>query len=68
MAESIYIVQGMNCGHCASSVTEQVTALPGVRRVEVDVTSGRVVVTSQAMLPLEEVSAAVSAAGFSLEP
>ncbi|NKQ53959.1 heavy-metal-associated domain-containing protein [Amycolatopsis sp. K13G38] len=66
--KSVYTVRGMSCGHCASSVTEQMTALGGVQKVDIDVASGQVVVTSQAPLALEQVSAAVTEAGFSLEP
>jgi len=65
--KSVYTVHGMSCGHCASSVTEQVTALGGVQKVDIDVESGQVVVFSQAPLALEKVSAAVTEAGFRLE-
>ena len=66
--KSVYTVHGMSCGHCASSVTEQVSALGGVEKVDIDVAAGSVVVTSLAPLPLELVSAAVTEAGFQLEP
>ena len=36
----------MTCGHCVASVTEEVAALAGVQDVQVDLASGRVVVTS----------------------
>jgi copper chaperone CopZ len=65
--KSVYTVRGMSCGHCASSVTEQMTMLTGVEKVDVDVATGEVVVTSVAPLPLEQVSAVVGAAGFRLE-
>jgi copper chaperone len=65
--KSVYTVRGMSCGHCASSVTEQMTTLTGVEKVDVDVATGEVVVTSLAPLPLEQVSAVVGAAGFRLE-
>jgi copper chaperone len=66
MTKSVSSVRGMNCGHCASSVTEQVTALGGVEQVDVDVASGKVVVTSLAPLSADHVRAAVTAAGFAL--
>ncbi|MDT7726397.1 MAG: hypothetical protein QOI21_2973 [Actinomycetota bacterium] len=65
--KSVYTVRGMSCGHCASTITEQMTTLEGVQQVDVDVASGAVTVTSQASLPQEQVSAVVSAAGFRLE-
>jgi cation transport ATPase len=33
MAETIYTVTGMTCGHCVSSVTEELAALEGVTDV-----------------------------------
>ena len=35
-----YTVSGMTCGHCVSSVTEEVTNIPGVTDVQVDLASG----------------------------
>ena len=61
-----YTVTGMTCGHCASSVTEEVGALHGVRSVEVDVPTGKVTVTSAAALDRDAVRAAVSEAGYEL--
>jgi copper chaperone len=66
MTESTYIVDGMSCGHCASSVTEEVSKLAGVHEVDVDVAARRVVVTSDAPVPVGEIENAVSEAGFQL--
>ncbi|MFE6165044.1 heavy-metal-associated domain-containing protein [Streptomyces sp. NPDC056486] len=45
-----YTVEGMVCQHCASSVTEAITSLGGVRDVTVEVQSGRVSVNSDEAL------------------
>ncbi|MGW5051408.1 heavy-metal-associated domain-containing protein [Actinokineospora sp. NPDC004072] len=66
MNQSRYTVRGMTCGHCADSVTRELTSIAGVRQVEVDVASGRVGVTSDGPLPVEDVRAAVTEAGFEL--
>ena len=66
MFTSTYTVAGMTCGHCVSSVTEEVSELSGVDAVEVDLASGRVTVTSATALDEAAVAAAVSEAGFSL--
>jgi copper chaperone len=63
---STYTVTGMTCGHCVSAVTEELTRLPGVREVEVDLTSGAVTVASDGPLPIDEVRAAVDEAGYVL--
>ena len=36
MTTSTYTVVGMTCGHCVSSVTEEVSQVPGVTDVAVD--------------------------------
>ena len=66
MAESSYTVTGMTCGHCVSSVTEEVGSLPGVRAVDVDLATGRVTVTSDTPLAEADVRAAVTEAGYQL--
>jgi copper chaperone CopZ len=63
---SEYTVVGMTCEHCVSAVTEELTRLPGVRDVEVELSTGRVTVDSDALLPLDEVRAAVDEAGYEL--
>lgn len=64
MIERVYTVSGMSCGHCAQSVTEELTALPGVTEVDVDVATGRVVVRAETPPAEANVRAAVGEAGF----
>lgn len=69
MATSTYTVTGMTCGHCVSSVSEEVGKISGVENVEVDlVTDGesKVKVTSTGDVPMDEVRAAVDEAGYAL--
>ena len=61
-----YAVTGMTCGHCAASVTEEVSGLAGVSDVAVDVASGSVTVSSERPLDVEAVRAAVEEAGYQL--
>jgi copper chaperone len=61
-----YTVTGMTCGHCATAVTQEVTTLPGVQDVKVDVATGAVTVTSEAPLDESAVAAAVDEAGYGL--
>jgi copper chaperone len=61
-----YLVSGMHCGHCVQSVTEEVSAIPGVSDVEVDLASGELVVTSDAEIPFEAIEAAVDEAGYTV--
>ena len=69
MSEQIthrYDVLGMTCGHCASAVTNEISALSGVHEVSVDLVAGGtsiVTVRSEARLPVADVAAALDEAG-----
>lgn len=41
---TVYEVAGMSCGHCVSSVREEVAELAGVTSVAVDLAAGRLTV------------------------
>jgi copper chaperone len=45
---STYAVAGMTCEHCVRSVAEEVSEVPGVTAVEVDLAGGRVTVQGEA--------------------
>ncbi|MGC5032874.1 heavy-metal-associated domain-containing protein [Micromonospora sp. DT229] len=66
MVTTTYQVQGMTCGHCVSAVSAEVTALPGVTEVAVDLAAGQVKVTSEQPLDDDAVRAAVDEAGYEL--
>ncbi|MCG7284582.1 heavy-metal-associated domain-containing protein [Cellulomonas sp. ACRRI] len=61
----------MTCGNCVRHVTEELTALPGVTDVRVDLVAGGsspVTVTSDAPLADEAIAAAVDEAGYAVTP
>ena len=64
--ETVYVVKGMTCGHCAGSVTQELTALPNVEGVDVALETGKVTVKSGAALDLDQVRGAVDEAGYEL--
>ena len=72
MTTQNFDVVGLTCGHCASAVTEELSALDGVSDVTVDlVAGGTSAVTVQASRELTpaEVTAALDEAGdYSLAP
>ncbi|HWI42605.1 MAG TPA: heavy-metal-associated domain-containing protein [Nocardioides sp.] len=63
---STWTVTGMTCGHCAASVTEEISEIGGVESVDVTVETGAVVVTSAEPLARDAVEAAVTEAGYTL--
>ncbi|MFC0040611.1 heavy-metal-associated domain-containing protein [Actinomadura rayongensis] len=67
MSATTYTVAGMTCGHCVSSVREEVGQIPGVTAVDVELSSGAVTVTSEAPLDEAQVRAAVEEAGYELK-
>ncbi|MCW2607835.1 MAG: Heavy metal transport/detoxification protein [Frankiales bacterium] len=66
MSTETYTVSGMTCGHCVSSVTEEVSELPGVTDVQVELETGRLVVTAAQPLGADTVRTAVEEAGYTL--
>jgi copper chaperone CopZ len=61
-----FAVQGMTCGHCASAVSAEVSALEGVQSVDVDLVAGGVStvrVVSAMPLAHDAVAAALDEAG-----
>ena len=62
-------VDGMTCGHCVMSVSEELREIPGVKNVEVILNSGstsKVTVLTDTPLDDAALSDAVSEAGFTL--
>ncbi|NYE95915.1 copper chaperone CopZ [Psychromicrobium silvestre] len=66
MSTANYTVTGMTCGHCVSSVTEEVQEIPGVTEVDIDLESGSLSITSDQRLDDDLVKAAVEEAGYQL--
>ena len=66
MSTATYTVTGMTCEHCVASVTEEITELPGVQTVDVDLPTGAVTVTSDQPLDESQVRGAVEEAGYQL--
>ncbi|WP_171110570.1 MULTISPECIES: heavy-metal-associated domain-containing protein [Streptomyces] len=66
MVQKVYGVKGMTCAHCVQAVSSELSGLPGVEDVQVDLPSGQVTVTSEQPLDPSAVAAAVDEAGYEL--
>ena len=66
MSTSSFTVVGMTCGHCVGSVTEEVSQVPGVTDVDVDLATGGLTVTSDTPVDDAAIQAAVEEAGYSV--
>lgn len=63
MEELVFSVPGMTCGHCESAVQTEVSKVPGVSDVHVDLNSKTVRVQGEG-LSRPAIFAAVDEAGF----
>ncbi len=59
-----YNVTGMTCGHCKSSVIDEVLQVPGVRAADVDLEGG--VLTVRGDADEQAIRAAVDEAGYAV--
>lgn len=69
MTTTTYSVTGMTCAHCVAAVTDEISQLPGVNGVSVDLDAAgasQVTVASDAPLDEELVREAVDEAGYEL--
>jgi copper chaperone CopZ len=66
MTTTVLHVTGMTCEHCVNAVRGELSGLPGVTEVSVDLASGRVEVTADGPLDPEAVRTAVDEAGYAL--
>lgn len=64
MTTTAYAVTGMSCGHCESSVREEVAKIAGVQEIQVSAKDGSLVITSEVELSDADVIAAVDEAGY----
>jgi len=56
-------IEGMTCGHCAMSVTNELATLEGVSNVQVDHAAGKATVEVEGVGE-DQLSAAVEEAGY----
>ncbi|MGD9954446.1 MAG: heavy-metal-associated domain-containing protein [Candidatus Nanopelagicales bacterium] len=66
MSTTVWTVQGMTCQHCVTAVTEEVSAIPGVTDVQVELETGTVTVTANADPGTDAIAAAIDEAGYTL--
>jgi copper chaperone len=66
MPDQTFAVTGLTCDHCVHAVQTELSALPGVTGVDVDLQAGgtsTVRVTTDTELPTDRVAAALDEAG-----
>lgn len=66
MTTQTVTVTGMTCGHCVTSVREEVGSIPGVTTVDVDLATGLVTIGSDRQVDDEAIREAVAEAGYAV--
>ena len=59
-----FLVPGVSCQHCVNAVTKEVSVLPVVQRVQVDLGSKTVVVEHGEQTSSDQIVAAINEAGY----
>jgi copper chaperone len=65
VAEKVYTVSGMTCEHCVNAVSAEVSSVPGVAAVNVDLARGQVTVIGDGYAD-EQIRDAVDEAGYAV--
>lgn len=63
MSTTTYRVTGMSCQHCVNAITSEVTGVPGVTAVAVDLEAGTVAITGETLDDVA-IRAAIDEAGY----
>ena len=66
VGSTTFTVDGMTCDHCRHAVTAEISAVPGVDAVDVDLATGLVTVTADGPVDRADIAAAVDEAGYEL--
>ena len=66
MSTETYNITGMTCDHCVTAVRGEISAVPDVTAVDVDLATGQVTVTSERPVSPGAIREAVEEAGYSL--
>jgi copper chaperone CopZ len=56
----------MTCSHCVNAVRSEISAIPGVTEVEVDLAAGKVMISADPQPSGDAVRAAIETAGYEL--
>ena len=64
--DATFRVDGMTCDHCRHAVTAEVSAIPGIQTVDVDVTGGTLTIYADQPIDRAQIASAVDEAGYTL--
>jgi copper ion binding protein len=59
-----FMVPAISCGHCVRAITNEVTDIKGVTKVDVDLDTKHVQVETDGQVPAEAIVGAINEAGY----
>lgn len=59
-----FTVQDISCAHCVQAITKEVSGVPGVQNVQVDLGSKRVSVQANDNVSTDQIVSAINEAGY----
>lgn len=66
MNQTIF-VSGMTCDHCKNAVTKELSKLSEVKKVEIDLTSGKIDIDTNTEIERARLEEAITEAGYELK-
>ena len=64
MTTTTFLVPGMTCGHCKGAVTDELSEINGVTKVDVDLDTKKVILESDVAVEWQIIVEAIDEAGF----
>ncbi len=61
------VVEGMHCMHCAKKVEDSLKKIKGVKKVDVELETGKVVITSKAEIDDASINLAIENLGYKVK-
>ena len=66
MSAHAYHVPDITCQHCVSSITQELSKIPGVRDIDVDLTKKVVTVEADETVTATQIRAGIEEAGYDI--
>ena len=60
-------VKGMKCDHCKKRVEESLLKVEGIKKVKIDLKTGKVQITSKEVIPFSQLKTIIEETGYEIE-
>jgi copper chaperone CopZ len=66
VVEKVYTVPGVSCGHCVKAITDELTRIPGIEQVDVDLATKHVTVRHNDNVTDAQIQTGIEEAGYDI--